>query len=153
MYWTVASISLHFHLIAPLLSFPPLSEIGSVNGFYLMFFLLSHSPICSPICQCHLSLWLSEFSFTQQTLLFLQLMMMLIMVMDGINGNSFIEPPFLRRQYVLKCSVAHPYVRPQTVIVAWFFYMIFTQLKLLPNVEWLELFIIKQSPECVFFSV
>lgn len=80
-------------------------------------------------------------------------MMMLIMVMDGINGNSFIEPPFLLRQYVLKCSVAHPYVRPQTVIVAWFFYMIFTQLKLLPNVEWLELFIIKQSPECVFFSV
>lgn len=30
------------------LSFPPLSEIRNVNGFYLMFFLLSHSPIWNP---------------------------------------------------------------------------------------------------------
>lgn len=34
------------------------------NGFYLMFFLLSHFPICGPICQCHLCLTLRECSFT-----------------------------------------------------------------------------------------
>lgn len=54
------------------------SKNGNDNGFYLMFFLLPHSPICSPICQCHLCLRLSEFSFTLQTVLFLPLTMMLI---------------------------------------------------------------------------
>lgn len=77
------------------LSFPPLSEVGNVNGFYLMFFLLSHSPIWSPICQCHPRLWLSEFGFTRQTLLFSSLLMMLMVVMDCMNGNSFTGAPLL----------------------------------------------------------
>lgn len=74
------------------LSFPPLSEVGNVNGFYLMFFLLTHSPIWSPICQCHPRLWLSEFSFARQTLLFSSLLMMLMVVMDCMNGNLFTGP-------------------------------------------------------------
>ena len=45
-------------------SFPLLQKVND-NGFYLMFFsLLSHFPICSTICQCHLCLGLSECSFT-----------------------------------------------------------------------------------------
>lgn len=74
------------------LSFPPLSEVGNVNGFYLMFFLLSHSPIWSSICQCHARLWLNEFGFARQTLLFSSLLMMLMVVMDCMNGNSFTGP-------------------------------------------------------------
>lgn len=67
------SISLHLLLTAPPSSphFHPFKkkrgkkeEKVNDNGFYLMFFLLSHFPICGPICQCHLCLTLRECSFT-----------------------------------------------------------------------------------------
>ena len=65
LYWIVASISLHLPLTAPPFSphFHPFKKDND-NGFYLMFFLLSHFPICSTICQCHLRVRLSECSFT-----------------------------------------------------------------------------------------
>lgn len=74
------------------LSFSPLSEICNVNGFYLMFFPFVSFSNLEPICQCHPCLWLSEFSFTLQTLLFSSLLMMLMVVMDYLNGNSFTRP-------------------------------------------------------------
>lgn len=51
------SLSPHFH---------PLKKKRNDNGFYLMFFLLSHFPICSPICQCHPCSRLTECSFTPE---------------------------------------------------------------------------------------
>ncbi len=64
----VVSVSLHLPLTAPPFSphFHPFKKDND-NGFYLMFFLLSHFPICSPICQCHLCPRLSECSFTPAT--------------------------------------------------------------------------------------
>lgn len=65
LYWIVASIFQHHLLTAPPFSphFHPFKKVND-NGFYLMFFLLSHFPICSPICHCHLPLRLNECSFT-----------------------------------------------------------------------------------------
>lgn len=74
LFWfgTVMSISLHLRLTAPPFSihFPSFrkkktkKEPRNDNGFYLMFFLLSHFPICWPIHQCHLCIRLTECSFT-----------------------------------------------------------------------------------------
>lgn len=48
-------------------SSPPPQKKRKDNGFYLMFFLLSHFPIYSHICQCHPRPRLSECSSTPQS--------------------------------------------------------------------------------------
>lgn len=74
-YWIVALHLSTSSADSPTLfsSFPPLQkkrnggkkeEKVNDNGFYLIFFLLSHFPICGPICQCHLCLTLRECRFT-----------------------------------------------------------------------------------------
>lgn len=47
-FWCICLSAFRSSAPTLVLSFPPLSEIGNVNGFYLMFFRLSHSPIWNP---------------------------------------------------------------------------------------------------------
>lgn len=120
LYWIVASVSLHLPLTAPPFSphFHPFKKDND-NGFYLMFFFLSHFPICSPICQCHLCPRLNECSFTPANRVVLTTDDNVDRG-DGLHECKFIYVAFflpnsLEMPIYLQCyKVAYTYVRSQS---------------------------------------
>lgn len=122
-----------------------------------MFFLLSHFPICNPICQCHLCLRLSECSFTPAN------RVVLTTDDDVDRGDGLRECKFIYVALFLSNSLEMPHCNAmlesslhlcQTakLTVCGPSYIVFTRLNM-PTVGCLTLFIINHLPNLILLFV